>query len=143
MARWPGSGSSWGGLYAVGRGFMPRPSFSPSCNPPHQPVPLEPSRAVLFSPERSLRCCTHGEGNVETQTMMIIAIAVLVVVLLGVGWIYAQRQRHARLRSRFGPEYDRALKETGAPAKADALLEGRVRRVERFKIHPLSREQGQ
>ena len=75
--------------------------------------------------------------------MMIIAIAVLAVVLLGVGWIFAQRQRHARLRSRFGPEYDRALKETGAPAKADALLEGRVRRVERFKIHPLSREQGQ
>lgn len=76
--------------------------------------------------------------------MMVIAIAVLAAALLAVvAWMYSQRQRRARLRTRFGPEYDRALREVGAPDKADAVLEERVRRVERFKIHPLSHEQGQ
>ena len=80
----------------------------------------------------------------ESQTLMVIAVAVVVAVALAVvAWIYTQRQRRARLRERFGPEYERAVRETGAPEKADALLEGRVRRVERFKIRPLSREQGQ
>jgi hypothetical protein len=75
---------------------------------------------------------------------MVIAIAVLAAALLAVvAWMYSQRQRRARLRTRFGPEYDRAVQEAGAPDKADALLEDRVRRVEKFKIHPLSREQGQ
>jgi hypothetical protein len=76
--------------------------------------------------------------------MMVIAIAVLAAALLAVvAWMYSQRQRRARLRTRFGPEYDRTLREAGGPDKADAVLEERVRRVERFKIRPLSREQGQ
>lgn len=80
----------------------------------------------------------------ESQTLIVIGIAALVVVALAVAaWMYWQHQRRARLRERFGPEYERALRETGAPDKAEALLEERVRRVQRFKIHPLSREQGQ
>jgi hypothetical protein len=72
--------------------------------------------------------------------MIVIGIAALVVVALAAAaWMYSQRQRRERLRARFGPEYERALRETGAP---EAVLEERVRRVERFKIHPLSREQG-
>lgn len=80
----------------------------------------------------------------ESQTMIVVAVAAVVAVLLAVvAWIYLQRQRRARLRDRFGPEYDRAVRETGAPEKAEALLEDRLRRVQRFKIHPLSREQAQ
>ncbi len=80
----------------------------------------------------------------EPQTLIVMGIVAIAAVLLAVfGWMYAQRQRRARLRERFGPEYERAVRETGAPEKADAVLEGRVRRVERFKIRPLSREQGQ
>ena len=78
----------------------------------------------------------------ESENLVLIGIAVLVVVaVLVVAWAYAQRQRRTRLRERFGPEYDRTLKETGAPEKAAAVLEDRVRRVERFKIRALSREQ--
>ena len=55
--------------------------------------------------------------------------------------MYLQRQKIARVKDRFGPEYDRAVNETGAPAKAAAALEDRVRRVEKFKIHPLTPEQ--
>jgi hypothetical protein len=79
---------------------------------------------------------------VESENLVLIGIAVLVVVaVLAVAWAYAQRQRRARLRQRFGPEYDRAVKEAGAPEKAAAVLEDRIRRVERFKIRALSREQ--
>jgi hypothetical protein len=81
---------------------------------------------------------------VESQTLIVIGIVALVAVGLAVAaWMYSQRQRRARLRARFGPEYERALHETGAPEKADTVLEDRVRRVQRFKIHPLSPEQGQ
>lgn len=80
----------------------------------------------------------------ESQTLIVIGIAALVGVAVAVAvWIYLQRQRHTRLRARFGPEYERALREAGTPERADALLEERVRRVERFKIRPLSSEQGQ
>ncbi len=80
----------------------------------------------------------------ESQTLMLVVIAVLVVAALAVAaWLYSARRRRAQLRERFGPEYDRAVRETGAPEKADALLEGRVRRVQQFKIHPLSRDQAQ
>jgi hypothetical protein len=76
--------------------------------------------------------------------MILVAIAVVAaVVLAAAAWMYSQRQRRARLRARFGPEYERTVRETGTPDKADALLEDRVRRVERFKIRPLSREQSQ
>jgi hypothetical protein len=64
-----------------------------------------------------------------------------VVVALALAWYYSQRQRRVRLRERFGPEYDRAVETAGGPAKAEADLEERARRVERLKIRPLSREQ--
>lgn len=76
--------------------------------------------------------------------MIVVAVVAIAAVLLAVvAWTYMQRQRRARLRERFGPEYERAVRETGAPEKADALLEDRVRRVQQFKLRELSREQGQ
>lgn len=78
----------------------------------------------------------------ESENLVLIGIAVLAVLaVLAAAWVYVQQQRRVRLRERFGPEYDRAVKETGAPEKAAAVLEDRVRRVERLKIHALSREQ--
>jgi hypothetical protein len=53
------------------------------------------------------------------------------------------RQRRLRLRERFGPEYDRTVREAGTPEKADAILDARARRVEKLKIRPLSREQSE
>lgn len=75
------------------------------------------------------------------NTLLIGIVVVAALAALAVAWWYSQRQRRARLRQRFGPEYDRAVQETGATEKAAAVLEDRVRRVERLKIHALSREQ--
>ena len=77
----------------------------------------------------------------NSQTLTIVAVVAVAVVALALAWFYSQRQRRVRLRERFGPEYDRAVEASGAPEKAEAILEERARRVERLKIRELSREQ--
>jgi hypothetical protein len=48
------------------------------------------------------------------------------------------RMRSQRLRQRFGPEYDRTIREEGNLRKAEAALEARARRVAKLHIRPLS-----
>jgi hypothetical protein len=64
-------------------------------------------------------------------------IAIIVAVALGV-LLLMSRRRSDHLRSRFGPEYQRALDETGDRRRAERELERREKRVERLHIHPLS-----
>jgi len=78
---------------------------------------------------------------VNSQTLTIVAVVVAAVVVLAIAWVYTQRQRRLHLRERFGPEYDRAVHEMGEPAKAEAALQERARRVERLDIRTISREQ--
>jgi hypothetical protein len=75
------------------------------------------------------------------QAIWIVMAVVVVLAVAAFAWTYMQRQRRLRLRERFGPEYDRTVREAGTPEKADAILDGRARRVEKLKIRPLSREQ--
>jgi len=71
----------------------------------------------------------------------IISIIVLGLVLIGIAaLLYFQKRRSAGLRSTFGPEYYRALKESGERSHAEAALEERKNRVERLQIRPLTRE---
>lgn len=67
---------------------------------------------------------------------IIIAVLVVVVLALG-GLLYFQRHRSDQLRSRFGPEYDRAVKESGGKSKAEATLAEREKRVKSLSIRPL------
>lgn len=67
---------------------------------------------------------------------IIIAALVVVVLVLG-GLLYFQRHRSDHLRSRFGPEYDRAVKESGGKSKAEAKLAEREKRVKSLSIRPL------
>jgi hypothetical protein len=75
--------------------------------------------------------------------MWVVIAAVVVLALAAVAWVYAQRQRRVRLRSHFGPEYDRAVREAGSAQKADALLAERAKRVRELKIRRLSRDQAE
>ncbi len=70
-----------------------------------------------------------------TATSIIIVILAVIVVALVVYAI--EQRRSARLRSRFGPEYDRALREHGSRTKAERALLARQRRMERIHVHPL------
>jgi hypothetical protein len=69
-------------------------------------------------------------------------MALAVAVVLGVAmlaWLYVRRRRTttAALRQRFGPEYERAVREQGSERRAEAQLADREKRVERLKIRDL------
>ena len=75
-----------------------------------------------------------------TVTSIVILIIAVIVVAAVVGY-GLQRSRSKRLRSRFGPEYDRAVREHGSPAKAERALAAREKRMEKAHIRPLSAEE--
>jgi len=71
----------------------------------------------------------------DTKTIAIIVVAVIAVLLIA--WAVARRKRTHALRRRFGPEYERAVREQG-PGKAEAVLVQREKRVERLPIRELT-----
>lgn len=73
---------------------------------------------------------------------LIIAIVAVVVISLAVAaWSFMKAQRTKDLRSRFGPEYQRAIRSEGTSSAAEKVLQERQRRVEKLKISPLSEQQ--
>ena len=75
------------------------------------------------------------------QNRMIVLIAIVViaiVVVAAIGFITSRRRRSRRLRERFGPEYERVVRQEGDPRKAEGVLEFRQKRREKFNICPLS-----
>lgn len=70
---------------------------------------------------------------------MDLVLALVVVIVIAVAAVLLMRRRKSDdIRSKFGPEYERALEETGKPAKAEAALRAREERVSKFDVHPLS-----
>jgi len=78
----------------------------------------------------------------STQVLWII-VAAVIVALVVVALVVARGRRSAQLRQRFGPEYERTLRETGDVRKTDAALQARAARVERLHIRPLTPEDAQ
>jgi hypothetical protein len=72
------------------------------------------------------------------DTNVIIALAAVAVLVALAVVYYVQQRRRAHLRSRFGPEYDRTVRETHDLRKAESTLAARERRVARLSIRPLS-----
>lgn len=73
----------------------------------------------------------------DNQTILLIVIAVLVVAAIA-AVLYTRSQRSRHLRSKFGPEYDRAVEESGGRGKAESTLHKLEKRVQKFDIRPLS-----
>ncbi len=73
--------------------------------------------------------------------IVIVALLVGVIIFLA-GLLFTQKRRSQQLQSRFGPEYDRAVRQYGDQKHAEAELAAREKRVTRFRIVPLSREDG-
>ncbi|PXY27482.1 hypothetical protein [Prauserella muralis] len=68
----------------------------------------------------------------------IVVLAVVLVVLLAlVAW---QHRRRTHLRERFGPEYDRAVEDTGSRRHAERELARREAEHEGLEIRPLTAE---
>jgi len=68
------------------------------------------------------------------------AVWVLIaIVLIGaIAWIMLSRRRSQKLRERFGPEYERTIRNEGNIRKAEATLEARAKRVAKLHIRPLN-----
>ena len=67
-------------------------------------------------------------------------IAAVVIVVLGAIVVFVQRRRTEKLRSRFGPEYERSVAESGDRRRAEEQLEKRAERVEKYHLRPLTAE---
>jgi hypothetical protein len=78
----------------------------------------------------------------DNTTVIIIVAAALVAVaaIASAGWMYLQKKQTRRLRSRFGPEYDRLAEVEGGQGPAEKTLHQREKRVEKFNLIHLSPE---
>jgi hypothetical protein len=71
----------------------------------------------------------------QTQTAVLV---IAVIAIVAVVTLLVLRQRSAKLRARFGPEYDRVVAEKGNRFKAEAELESVEKRVKSYSLKPLS-----
>lgn len=74
--------------------------------------------------------------NINPIALIIIVVAALAIIVGLV--LYIRKERTTKLRSKFGPEYDKAIDAHGNRAHAESELERRAERVSKFDIHPLS-----
>lgn len=74
----------------------------------------------------------------STMTIVVAIVVVLAVVVLALLVAVGLRERRShRLRERFGPEYERAVEETGDRRQAEQLLHERVQRRRDLPIRDL------
>ena len=78
----------------------------------------------------------------DQRVTYIVIAAVVIVGLLLIGWVISRRRRTELLRDRFGPEYERAVRET-SPGRAEATLLERAKRVEKFSLRELTADERQ
>jgi hypothetical protein len=72
----------------------------------------------------------------STSGVIILVVGILILAALV---LYAWRQeRSKKLRARFGPEYEEAVREYGTQNRAEESLASRQRRMEKIHIQPLS-----
>jgi hypothetical protein len=77
----------------------------------------------------------------NTLTVVLIIIAVLAIAFGA--FMYFQWERTKRLRSKFGPEYDRAVDQYGSQRKAEDDLQHRQIRIEKLHIRDLDPTQAE
>jgi hypothetical protein len=80
-------------------------------------------------------------SNINFTSPAMIIDVVVVVVLIAVAIAIAvnvEKKKTARLRSRFGPEYDVAVRDAGSRKRAELALRERIKRIEDLKIRDLT-----
>lgn len=78
------------------------------------------------------------------NTTLAIAVAAIVIAVIAIAvaaYLYLKIQRSKHLKSRFGPEYQRTLAETGDRQKAEERLHKLEKRVDSFTIRALAPEE--
>ncbi len=75
------------------------------------------------------------------DSMAVILIVLVVILAAAVAILIWRGRGSKRLKSHFGPEYARALEESGSRRAAEERLRRREARVQSYAIHPLSPDQ--
>jgi FtsZ-interacting cell division protein ZipA len=71
-------------------------------------------------------------------TTQIVIIVVAIAVAAALVWYFLKQERSKKLRTKFGPEYDHALRRFGSQVKAEEDLLRRQKRMEKIPVRPLS-----
>lgn len=71
-----------------------------------------------------------------SHTVAIVLAILVIAAILPVVWLELRKRRTASLQARFGPEYERTVREIG-PNRAENVLIEREKRVEKFPIRDL------
>jgi hypothetical protein len=74
-----------------------------------------------------------------TPTEIVLGLLVVLLAVIAVA-LWMRARRTAALKSRFGPEYERTVHETGSEKKAETMLAEREKRVAKYTIKPLPPE---
>jgi hypothetical protein len=74
----------------------------------------------------------------DMQTLVIVAVVLVLAAAAIGGWMYYRSHRSQRLKSQFGPEYDRTVDQLHDRDTAEAELHQRQQRVEHYRIVALS-----
>jgi hypothetical protein len=70
------------------------------------------------------------------------SILIIAIFAVACAVIFFIQRRTKNLKSKFGPEYERTVRNQGSTFKAERELESRAKRVETFPIRSLSPEEG-
>ena len=79
--------------------------------------------------------------DLSNPTTLILIVIVLLVLGALLYSAFTRVQRSRRLQDRFGPEYERIVRDAGDKQKAEAELESRLAHVESLNIRQLSAEE--
>jgi len=74
----------------------------------------------------------------QHQLMLILIAVVAIAVIALVAFLVEQKRRSQKLRERFGPEYDRVVREQGTVRRGEEVLHFREAKREKLQIRPLS-----
>jgi hypothetical protein len=79
--------------------------------------------------------------NQTALSPVVLILIIGLVVAIGFAiWMYIQKQKTQKLRSKFGPEYDKAIAGNRDRGHAESELQKRAARVAKFHIQPLNPE---
>ena len=70
--------------------------------------------------------------------LLAVIVVVAVAAVAAIAFAVSRKRRSQHLRERFGPEYDRVLRQEGDARKAEGVLEFREKRREKFAIRALA-----
>jgi hypothetical protein len=76
--------------------------------------------------------------QIDPKYIVLAIVVILAIIAMAVAVARHRREASARIRERFGPEYDRTVQEQGSQRRAEAHLVDRTKRVEGLNIRDLT-----